>query len=106
MSIQGSVTTQLLLPLNPLKRRHFESGFLFYFFFNSEKKKKKNPSIQDLVDPTAEKVGVEVDNDRVVVDNVEGGGGSDLMVVMGQTRVVESWVTVESVADTCIKRFE
>ena len=37
---------------------------------------------------------------------MEGGGGSDLMVVMGQTRVVESWVTVESVADTCIKRFE
>ena len=105
MSIQGSVTTQLLLPLNPLKRRHFECGFLFYFFL-IQKKKKKNPSIQDLVDPKIEKVGVEVDNDRVVVDNVEGGGGSDLMVVMGQTRVVESWVTVESVADTCIKRFE
>ena len=79
--------------------------FFILFFFNSEKKK-KNPSIQDLVDPKIEKVGVEVDNDRVVVDNVEGGGGSDLMVVMGQTRVVESWVTVESVADTCIKRFE
>ena len=56
--------------------------------------------MKDPVDPTAEKVGVEVDNDRVVVDNVEGGGGSDLMVVMGQTRVVESWVTVESV-QTC-----
>ena len=80
--------------------------FFILFFFNSEKKKKKNPSIQDLVDPKIEKVGVEVDNDRVVVDNVEGGGGLDLMVVMGQTRVVESWVTVESVADTCIKRFE
>ena len=79
--------------------------FFILFFFNSEKKK-KNPSIQDLVDPKIEKVGVEVDNDRVMVDNVEGGGGSDLMVVMGQTRVVESWVMVESVADTCIKRFE
>ena len=48
--------------------------FFILFFFNSEKKKKKNPSIQDLVDPKIEKVGVEVDNDRVVVDNVEGGG--------------------------------
>ena len=37
---------------------------------------------------------------------MEGGGGSDLMVEMGQTKVVESWVTVESVADTCIRRFE
>ncbi|KAM3713374.1 hypothetical protein ACJW30_01G252800 [Castanea mollissima] len=59
--------------------------------------------MKDPVDPTAEKVGVEVDNDLVVVDNVEGGvGGSDLTVEMGQTRVVESWVTVESVADTCM----
>ncbi|XP_050270900.1 uncharacterized protein LOC126714683 isoform X1 [Quercus robur] len=64
--------------------------------------------MKDPVDPTAEKVGVGVDNDRVVVDNVEGGGGgggggeSDLTVEMGQTRVVESWVTVESVADTCM----
>ncbi|KAL0014500.1 hypothetical protein SO802_001569 [Lithocarpus litseifolius] len=57
--------------------------------------------MKDPVDPTAEKVGVEVDNDRMVVDNVEGGG-SDLTVEMGQTRVVESWVTVESVADTCM----
>ena len=31
-----------------------------------------------------------------------GGGGSDLTVEMGQPRVVESWVTVESVADTCM----
>ena len=93
-----------MLLLNPLKRCHFAYGF--FFFLNSELKKKKKPSIQDPVDPTAEKVGVEVDNDRVVVDNVEGGGGSDLMVVMGQTRVVELWVTMESVADTCIKRFE
>ena len=37
---------------------------------------------------------------------MEGGGGSNLMVEMGQTKVVESWVTVESVADTCIRRFE
>ena len=51
----------------------------------------------------AEKVGVEVDNDQVVVDNVEGGRGSALMVEMGQKRVVESWVTVESVADMCIR---
>ena len=92
-----------MLSLNPLKRCHLAYGF--FFFFNSKFKKKK-PSIQDPVDPTAEKVGVEVDNDRVVVDNVEGGGGSDLMVEMGQTKVVESWVTVESVADTCIRRFE
>ena len=81
--------------------------WFFFFFNNSEfKKKKKKPSIKDPVDPTAEKVGVEVDNDRVVVDNVESGGGSNLMVEMGQTKVVESWVTVESVADTCIRRFE
>ena len=59
--------------------------------------------MKDPVDPTAEKVGVEVDNDRVVVDNVEGGRGSALMVEMGQKRVVESWVTVESVADMCIR---
>ena len=37
---------------------------------------------------------------------MEGGEGSNLMVEMAQTRVVESWVMVESVADTCIKRFE
>ena len=51
----------------------------------------------------AEKGGVEVDNDRVVVDNMEGGRGSALMVEMGQKRVVESWVIVERVADTCIR---
>ena len=34
LSIQDSITTQLLLPLEPLKRRRFA------FFFNSELKKK------------------------------------------------------------------
>ncbi|KAK7846057.1 hypothetical protein CFP56_008509 [Quercus suber] len=53
--------------------------------------------MKDPVDPTAEKVGVEVDN--VEGGDGGGGGGSDLTVEMGQTRVVESWVTVESVAD-------
>nr|XP_023903085.1 uncharacterized protein LOC112014937 [Quercus suber] len=58
--------------------------------------------MKDPVDPTAEKVGVEVDN--VEGGDGGGGGGSDLTVEMGQTRVVESWVTVESVADKLLLR--
>ena len=75
----------------------------FFFFLFGIKRKKKTLSIQDLIDPMAEKVGVEVDNDRVVLDNMEGGRGSALMVEMGQKRVVESWVTVESMANMCIR---
>ena len=58
-------------------------------------------------DPTAENnhnrdPQMLLNDKKWVVDNVEPGGGSDLTVEMGQMRVVESWVTVESVTDTCM----
>lgn len=64
------------------------------------------------VDHTADKKAVEdnhiqgpqmwLSDNKWVFGDMDPGAGSDRTAVMAQTRVVESWVTVESVTDTCM----
>jgi hypothetical protein len=65
------------------------------------------------VDHTADKKAIEDNHNQgpqmwlsdkkwVLFGDVDPGAGSDRTAVMAQTRVVESWVTVESVTDTCM----
>jgi hypothetical protein len=64
------------------------------------------------VDRTADKKSVEdnrnqspqmwLGDKKWAFGDVDPGAGSDRTAVMARTRVVESWVTVESVTDTCM----
>lgn len=63
-------------------------------------------------DPTADRLAAEeiqdrepqrwLNNKQWIFTNVEPSAGSDPTLVMAQMRVVESWVTVESVTDKCM----
>ncbi|KAE8021367.1 hypothetical protein FH972_007261 [Carpinus fangiana] len=93
--VEKTVLTLQLLPDRAQKKKDLDAG-------DSWSKVDRTADKKSVEDNRNQSPQMWLTDKKWAFGDVDPGSGSDRTAVMAQTRVVESWVTVESVTDTCM----